>query len=58
MDDYVTLMTASGYSRRQAREVVRAGLMGYETKKERTRGEGKPLHCHKSVTQKGRSVRK
>ena len=47
-----------GFSRRQAREIILAGVRGFENKKRRAKADVRPLHRTKKMTQLNRGVRK
>ena len=56
--DFIAELVGSGYSREQTREIVTAGLKGYEDRRRREESGGTPIHGHKKQTQKGRDLRK
>ena len=44
VENFIKRLQISGYSVKQVKEIIESGLKGYESKKERSEKEGKPLY--------------
>ena len=50
LENFLSKMEKSGYSRRQRREILMSGLKGYETKKRKAEEQGREIHRSGAAT--------